>query len=277
MKAPPRRFQVLDAMVLVGSAALAASLTLLYRKYDGPERRLEFLTRLSRSERIWVYVEAFTSLVSLWLLALSFGLLIIRWRRPRPKLARMMAQAGTVCVVVVAVVFLADLLPALVVILATQRAPAEFLYITTLKYSTQHVGPAVAAAWVVLALGGRLRCERSWIDRFGRLLGICWVAPYLLLQFGHCIQVEDVVSHPPPVAPLLPVSLFSDSESPFDPPDSSPAPASSATGSIPGLPDDEMPSELPDGLPPSRPSSGKSHLPSRAIPVVPSRGVEEGV
>lgn len=37
-------------------------------------------------------------------------------------------------------------------------------------------GYTVAAIWMLLALSGRWRPERSWIDRLGRLLGVAWIA-----------------------------------------------------------------------------------------------------
>jgi hypothetical protein len=40
--------------------------------------------------------------------------------------------------------------------------------------------PAVAGAWLALALSGRWRPERDWLDRAGRVLGVCWiVAPFI--------------------------------------------------------------------------------------------------
>ena len=36
-------------------------------------------------------------------------------------------------------------------------------------------GYAVAAAWLALAVAGRWRPERSWIDRLGRVLGVAWI------------------------------------------------------------------------------------------------------
>ena len=36
--------------------------------------------------------------------------------------------------------------------------------------------PAVAGAWLVLVVSGRWRPERGWIDRFGRVLGVLWLA-----------------------------------------------------------------------------------------------------
>jgi hypothetical protein len=37
-------------------------------------------------------------------------------------------------------------------------------------------GFTVAAVWLLLALAGRWRPEKSWIDRLGRLLGVVWIA-----------------------------------------------------------------------------------------------------
>jgi hypothetical protein len=35
---------------------------------------------------------------------------------------------------------------------------------------------AIAAAWLILALSGRWRPERTWIDRLGCLIGLAWIA-----------------------------------------------------------------------------------------------------
>lgn len=37
-------------------------------------------------------------------------------------------------------------------------------------------GFTVAVVWLLLALSGRWRPEKSWIDRLGRLLGVVWIA-----------------------------------------------------------------------------------------------------
>jgi len=43
-----------------------------------------------------------------------------------------------------------------------------------------YVAAAVAGAWLVLILAGRWRPGPSWIDRSGRVMGVLWVAPYLV-------------------------------------------------------------------------------------------------
>ena len=47
-------------------------------------------------------------------------------------------------------------------------------------------GYAVAAVWTFLAVSGRWRNERSWIDRFGRILGATWI----LLAIGTAFSKE---------------------------------------------------------------------------------------
>ena len=43
------------------------------------------------------------------------------------------------------------------------------------------VGLVVLTSWLILALGGRWRAERSWVDRAGRVVGVIW----LLLLAGY--------------------------------------------------------------------------------------------
>jgi hypothetical protein len=39
----------------------------------------------------------------------------------------------------------------------------------------QDTGLAIAALWIILALGGRWRASRDWFDRLGRLIGAGWI------------------------------------------------------------------------------------------------------
>jgi hypothetical protein len=41
-------------------------------------------------------------------------------------------------------------------------------------------GRTVAAVWLVIALAGRWKAERSWIDRLGRVLGVVWIVVSML-------------------------------------------------------------------------------------------------
>jgi hypothetical protein len=54
------------------------------------------------------------------------------------------------------------------------RAPGGQLSLAALHVPMKS-SCAVAAIWVALALSGRWRAEKSWIDRTGRLLGWYWI------------------------------------------------------------------------------------------------------
>jgi hypothetical protein len=45
----------------------------------------------------------------------------------------------------------------------------------------KRAGESVALIWLVLVLSGRWTAERGWLDRLGRLLGLCWIGMALLM------------------------------------------------------------------------------------------------
>jgi hypothetical protein len=47
------------------------------------------------------------------------------------------------------------------------------------------VGAAVLGAWSAMAASGRWRCQRSWIDRTGRVLGIFWIGLFLIYLYAY--------------------------------------------------------------------------------------------
>jgi hypothetical protein len=60
-------------------------------------------------------------------------------------------------------------------------------YLTHLLLSPILISAAVATAWLGLALSRRWRPEVSWIDRAGRAVGVCWLGMfplYFLWRYG---------------------------------------------------------------------------------------------
>jgi hypothetical protein len=49
-------------------------------------------------------------------------------------------------------------------------------FLNTALQMPRATGFVVAGAWIALALAGRWRPERSWIDRLGRAIGVFWIA-----------------------------------------------------------------------------------------------------
>ncbi len=94
------------------------------------------------------------------LVGLSFALLLLRLVRPRPGWPELARQPGALaCLAAVAALFLAFWV--------------EELFRT--RISLAFVGAAVGLAWVALGVSRSWRSEDSWIDRTGRVLGVCWL------------------------------------------------------------------------------------------------------
>jgi len=49
--------------------------------------------------------------------------------------------------------------------------------------SAREIAPAVAVAWVTLALSGSWRPEASWIGRLGRGLGVLWIVASFMTSY----------------------------------------------------------------------------------------------
>lgn len=198
----PRRFGLGDLMILIVAigAATVGVRALWQRPAEGPGGAYYWDATPSRL----LAAAALSSVAA----PLTIAGLVIRARRPRPAWRRVALQPGTAAMIACAVVFAAQAAEAV----AALRAPAvEILSgyeVSAIRYNSTdslvliragsngvigHIepigcfgllvtslatpcGPAVAAVWVVLAVAGRWRPERSWIDRLGRLLGVLWIA-----------------------------------------------------------------------------------------------------
>jgi len=128
----------------------------------------------------------------------TVALLILRVRKPRPGWRRLLRQPGMVAGVA-AVLTIACKGLLLVVSMALKAAyeiqgPGFLIAWQRRWKSFQHwggisgwifpdVGLVVLVSWIALRLSGRWRVEVSWIDRAGRLVGICWIAAYVVPPF----------------------------------------------------------------------------------------------
>ena len=143
---------------------------------------------------------------------MTLACLACRFRRPRPAWRRVTIQPGTAALIACLVGFAVQTIEAAASLYrpAVSRLGAyEFGRVATIPLSdsvtlvlmatrygngvigsiepfgcfgvlvtsfTSPCGIAVAAVWLVLALSGRWRPEKSWIDRLGRMLGVTWIA-----------------------------------------------------------------------------------------------------
>jgi hypothetical protein len=123
--------------------------------------------------REWVTIQYVLSVVTSFLVPWTPTVVILRLRRPRPRLRALLIQPGMVACAV------ATLAIAIVALWAVPLLARGSIYVRRENlFSTfsPQVSFAVIGAWFAVAVSGRWRPERSWIDRAGRITGIVWIA-----------------------------------------------------------------------------------------------------
>jgi hypothetical protein len=136
-------------------------------------------------------LETWSTSLSLTWAALALALLVIRMVPPRPPLFKVARQPGFQVSLTVAMCIVDGFISR-----AALGLRLKLSYGVTFSSSTEYLdsvslfwlGPAVAVVWIVLAFCGRWRPERSWIDRFGRLLGFAWILGYILFMLCLCAR-----------------------------------------------------------------------------------------
>ena len=116
-----------------------------------------------------------------WTLAFPF----VRLRTPRPPFRRLTRQPGMAGCTAASVAILYELTGIALIAhkLGIQWAIGRrFLPDSSgfLRLNGDLVSLWVAAAWMVLALGGWSRAEPGWVDRLGRLLCLAWIVTKLI-------------------------------------------------------------------------------------------------
>jgi hypothetical protein len=110
----------------------------------------------------------------------AFAMIVIRLRGPRPRSRRVFRQPGMAASCVVPLAVMAAILQISIMHIAAFYKPNELTigsgYNFFVSYNTIcYCGFGVAVAWIALAMTGCRRPEPGWIDRTGRLLGVCWI------------------------------------------------------------------------------------------------------
>lgn len=180
---PSRRFTMLDALILVVMTAAALGIhryvgTDIWERWerqlkrqvqDGMPPRYLWTTRTGWCE---VMIAPLALLAAPTLLSLNLV-------PPRPPRRRWTTQVGALACMAAMVAFTFHLTA-----VGTDswtrygkyEDPFHFGLVEWLEFPLWDAGIAVAAVWAIMALGGRLRSEPTWIDRSGRLLGFYLLA-----------------------------------------------------------------------------------------------------
>ncbi len=183
---PARRFSLIDAMIFVAATAagLAWGRTDLVATVQAKviPTGTVFSAMLTRpvtfTDRLYTFQRGASRFLGCWTLAV----LIVRLRPPRPRTVRLMCQPGMLAVATATAyaVFIAAWFLLAFLMLAKYK-PTWSDY-TAQAIHLRGTATAIAAAWLILALSGRWRPERTWVNRSGCLIGLAWIA---LLIFGN--------------------------------------------------------------------------------------------
>jgi hypothetical protein len=158
---PCRRFTILDGMILIAATAillLGMRGTLRSVLEAWAKVRSQGFSPLSRPE-MWAASLYALVVAGVGILTLTF--LVIRLRKPRPALGCLIWQPGMLACTTICM-----FIPLLFVMTGRRSAPSLWLCMSA----------SVALAWLAAWSSGRMRPEAGWIDRLGRVLGVCWIA-----------------------------------------------------------------------------------------------------
>jgi hypothetical protein len=172
----PRKFTILDGMILVAAIAcgLAMSRAMGVWYGNGALYEQNWFGRITDDP---VKVGAAIPFV----LTLTAGVLLIRLRRPRPRWRRLARQPGMAACAAAVVPIAIMLLQICRLEWCSDHVGYGDMYARWVSWKVLlwdcgfHAGLWVLAAWLALALSGRRRSEPSEIDRLGRLVGAGWL------------------------------------------------------------------------------------------------------
>jgi hypothetical protein len=175
----PRKFTILDGMILV--AAVAGAFGLHRTVVDAREKHghISYVEDGIESIASRAIEAEFPLLVTL-----TPALLIMRLRRRRPqwlRLARQPGMAASCAAMIPIATSLIDLGQAAWNLEHPDGLFGElFLSIPPVRVLYGGYGSAVGlwvlGAWLILGVSGRRRPEKSWIDRLGRVVGAGWLS-----------------------------------------------------------------------------------------------------
>jgi hypothetical protein len=181
----PRKFTILDGMILV--AALAGGFALRRAAQEAFEERA---FPHNYENRIGLVVRKAIEVEFPFLVTLTPAALVIRLRRPRPRWRRLARQPGmaaccaTVFPIVMSLNGLREFAGAWpfpcrsTATVTASGSPSSSRSPPWGCSSGTTTSPSACGSRgrLVLALTGRRRPEKSWIDRMGRIVGIGWLS-----------------------------------------------------------------------------------------------------
>jgi hypothetical protein len=136
------------------------------------------------------------------LAAWTGAFLVTRLRGHRPRWRRLVLQPGLVA----AVAALSILIIESALLIGSAKFDGRFGWSSPARVAgfvangvvllAHHAGWAVAVSWFTLVFTGRWRPERSWVDRWGHVLGFAWIilGPMASLLIDHSTWWGNFIS-----------------------------------------------------------------------------------
>ena len=183
-----RRMTIVDGMIFVAGIALGIWVSGMYL-IPLVQTMASITPDVWASNRVWLTCH-WGSLILLhtqpMTAVLTLAVLLLRILHPHPDFRHLVQQPGfTACVAASIAICIGGGLN-----YATTTATfvpgfetRGYAWVALFPIGSEP-GIAIAACWVLLALGRRWHPERSWIDRLGRLLGFYWLAMIVIARFA---------------------------------------------------------------------------------------------
>jgi hypothetical protein len=165
---PKRRFQISDAMILIAATAVGLGITrALLPDFENFGMRGTSSPELNRFFRIMYLLNAIGPTLVVWTIAV----LVLGLIKPRRRLRRLFRQPGAAACASATVAI--AILTVLVLVLWIRGSAAASIPTLFSGYG-QIVSYAILGGWLILCLTGQWRADPNWLDRLGRLIGLCW-------------------------------------------------------------------------------------------------------
>ncbi len=197
---PTRRFGIGDALILLAATATGMAGLRLMRGYFALEWNNPWQSKTDPVFSPLLFLARQLPLLATPpLLGWSVALLLLRLRNPRPFRRRLWSQPGFLACLAACSPFVwrtAILSGSLLLHHLQDSVQGSHPHIGVVEMSVtaeqflhivfderQNVPPAILLVWLMAWRSGRLRAERSWIDRSGRAVGYAWIVLAMVPMF----------------------------------------------------------------------------------------------
>jgi hypothetical protein len=196
-----RRMSLLDAILLVGSAAVGLGIFELVHRtlFKGwiwiADRGVPNIQSWSTLEAL-VTCSGITTFLLPVVAPWTFLLILLRTRSPRPSWRRIWRQPGMAACLVAVFAWLWTVVALLFAmnvgnVALSRRAitPAQWAQKYLSDEVFMYVGLAVASVWIVQCMSGRWRRSADWIDLMGRVVGLLGIVIGLVWMLHEYIEL----------------------------------------------------------------------------------------